>query len=68
MKGTDNMKEIINKNIDTESNKQIGENTEKDVRTKEKVSVTFLKTAQMLPFKRFAKVIKSILNVILRMI
>ena len=36
MKDTDNMKEIINKNIDTESNKQIGENTEKDVRTKEK--------------------------------
>ena len=37
MKGTDNMKEIIDKNVHMESNKQIRENTEKDVRTKEKV-------------------------------
>ena len=37
MKDTDNMKEIINKNADMESNKQIRENAEKDFRTKEKV-------------------------------
>ena len=37
MKDTDNMKEIINKNVDMESNKQIRENAEKDFRTKEKV-------------------------------
>ena len=37
MKGTDNMKEIIDKNVHMESNKQIRENTEKDVRTKEKI-------------------------------
>ena len=35
MKDTDNMKEITNKNID--SNKQIRESTEKDVRRKEKI-------------------------------
>ena len=37
MKDTDNMKEIINKNVDTESYKQIRENAEKEVRTKEKI-------------------------------
>ena len=35
MKDTDNMKEITNKNVD--SNKQIRESTEKDVRRKEKI-------------------------------
>ena len=37
MKDTDNMKEIIDNNLDMESNKQIRENAEKDVRTKENV-------------------------------
>ena len=37
MKDTDNMKEIIDNNLDIESNKQIRENAEKDVRTKENV-------------------------------
>ena len=37
MKDTNNMKEIISKNADMESNKQIRENAEKDLRTKEKV-------------------------------
>ena len=35
------MKEIIKKNVDMESNKQIRKNTEKDVRTKEKVVRNF---------------------------
>ena len=35
MKDTDNMKEITNKNVD--SNKQIRESNEKDVRRKEKI-------------------------------
>ena len=37
MKDTDNMKEIIDNNLDMESNKQMRENAEKDVRTKENV-------------------------------
>ena len=37
MKDTDHMKEIIDNNLDMESNKQIRENAEKDVRTKENV-------------------------------
>ena len=37
MKDTDNMKEIIDNNLDMESTKQIRENAEKDVRTKENV-------------------------------
>ena len=32
MKDTDNMKEITNKNVDMESNKQIRENAKKDVK------------------------------------
>ena len=32
MKETDNMKEIANKNVDMESNKQIRENAKKDVK------------------------------------
>ena len=51
-----------------ESNKQIRENAEKNVRTKERVIVTSLKTAKMHLFKRCQKMIKSILNVILKMI
>ena len=63
------MKEIINKNIDRKRNKQIRENAEKDVRTKEKkLSVTFLKLAKMLFLRRFRKSRKPILNVILKMI
>ena len=62
------MKEIINKNVDMESNKQIRKNTEKDVRTKEKVVIMFLKTTKILLSKRFWKMIKPILNVILKII
>ena len=61
------MKEIINKNADMESNKQLRENAEKNIRTKE-LSVTFLKIAKMYLLKRFRKMIESILNVILKMI
>ena len=68
MKDTDNMKGIINKNVDMDSKKQITENSEKDVRTKKKLSVTFLKSAKMLLLQRFRKMIKPILNVILKMI
>ena len=67
MKDTDKMKEIINKNVDMESNKQLRENAEKNIRTKE-LSVTFLKIVKMYLLKRFRKMIKSILNVILKMI
>ena len=35
MKGTDNLKKIINNNLDMESNNQIKRNIEKDVRTEE---------------------------------
>ena len=42
------MEEIINKNGAMESNKQIREKAKKDVRTKKKVSVTFLKTLKMI--------------------
>ena len=51
-----------------ESNKQIRENAEKDVRTKKKLSVTFLKIAKMLLLKRFRKITKPISDVILKMI
>ena len=61
------MKEIINKNADMESNKQLRENAEKNIRTNE-LSVTFLKIAKMYLLKRFRKMIESILNVILKMI
>ena len=64
IKDTDNMKEIANKNID--SNKQIRESTEKDVRRKEKLPVTLLKTAKMILLKKFRKMIKPNLNVILK--
>ena len=67
MKDTDIMKEIINKNADMESNKQLRENAEKNIRIKE-LSVTFLKIAKMYLLKRFRKMIESILNVILKMI
>ena len=67
MKDTDIMKEIINNNADMESNKQLRENAEKNIRTKE-LSVTFLKIAKMYLLKRFRKMIESILNVILKMI
>ena len=60
MKDTGNMKEITNKNVD--SNKQIRESTEKDVRRKEKIIRTFLKTAKMLLLKRFRKMMKPISN------
>ena len=55
MKDTDNMKEIINKNIDTESNKQIGENTEKDVRTKEKGIRNVSENCTNAPLKKICK-------------
>ena len=47
MKNTDSMSKIINKNVDMESNKQVRENAEKDVRTKKNLLVTFLKSAKM---------------------
>ena len=37
MKNTGNMKEVVNKNIVMESNKQVKENAEKNVRTEENV-------------------------------
>ena len=55
MKDTDNMKEIINKNVDMESKKQITENSEKDVKTKKKLSVTFLKNRKNAPFAKISE-------------
>ena len=37
MKGIGNMKEIMNKNVDMKSSKQMKENAEKDVRIEENV-------------------------------
>ena len=70
MKDTDNMKEIINENVDMKSNKLIRENAEKTLmlELKKKLSVMFLKTAKMLLLKRFRRMIKPILNVNLKMI
>ena len=60
MKDTGNMNEIINKNVDMESNKQ--------KMFKKKLFVSSLKTAKILLLKRFQKMVKPILNVILKTI
>ena len=64
MEDTDNMKEIINTNVDMESNKQIRESIEKDVRTKENVIRNVSENCKNAPLE----MIKTILNVILKMI
>ena len=46
MKDTDNMKEVIKKNPEMESNKQIRENAENMLELRKKLFVTFLKTAK----------------------
>ena len=64
MKNTDSMSKIINKNVDMESNKQVRENAEKDVRTKEKFIrnvFEICKNEKLL--KRFQKMIEAVLNV-----
>ena len=65
MEGTNSMKEVINKNVD--SNKQ-EKKLKKISGLKKRLSVTFLKTAKMLLLKTFQKMIKPIFNVILKMI
>ena len=68
MKDTNNMKETISKNVDMESNKQIKERAEKDVKTEEKVIRNVSENSKIAPLERFRQMIKSILNVILKMI
>ena len=64
MKNTDSMSKIINKNVDMESNKQVRENAEKDVRTKEKfIRNVFEICKNEKPLKRFQKMIEAVLNV-----
>ena len=53
MKDSDNMKEIINKNID--SNKQIKESTEKDVRRKEKIICNASENCKTAPFEKISE-------------
>ena len=53
MKDTDNMKEITNKNID--SNKQIRESTEKDVRRKEKIIRNVSENCKNAPFEKISE-------------
>ena len=65
MEGTNSMKEVINKNVD--SNKQ-EKKLKKISGLKKRLSVTFLKTAKMLLLKTFQKMIKLIFHVILKMI
>ena len=55
MKDTDNMKEIINKNVDMESNKLIRENTEKDFRTKEKVIRNVSENCKNAPLEKISE-------------
>ena len=50
MKDTDNMKEITNKNVD--SNRKIRENTEKDVRRKEKIIRNISENCKNVPFEK----------------
>ena len=65
MEGTNSMKEVINKNVD--SNKQ-EKKLKKISGLKKRLSVTFLKTAKMLLLKTFQKMIKPIFHVTLKMI
>ena len=53
MKDTDNMKEITNKNVD--SNKQIRESTEKDVRRKEKIIRNVSENCKNAPFEKISE-------------
>ena len=53
IKDTDNMKEITNKNID--SNKQIRESTEKDVRRKEKIIRNVSENCKNAPFEKISE-------------
>ena len=53
MKDTDNMKEITNKNID--SNKQIRESIEKDVRRKEKIIRNASENCKNAPFEKISE-------------
>ena len=53
MKDTDNMKEITNKNID--SNKEIRESTEKDVRRKEKIIRNVSENWKNAPFEKISE-------------
>ena len=53
MKDTDSMKEITNKNVD--SNKQIRESTEKDVRRKEKIIRNVSENCKNAPFEKISE-------------
>ena len=53
MKDTDNMKEITNKNVD--SNKQIRETTEKDVGRKEKIIRNVSENCKNAPFEKISE-------------
>ena len=53
MKDTDNMKEITNTNID--SNKQIRESTEKDVKIKEKIIHNISENCKNVPFEKISE-------------
>ena len=55
MKDTDNMKEIINENVDMKSNKLIRENAEKEVRTKEKVIRNVSKDCKNAPLEKISE-------------
>ena len=57
MKDTDNMKEITNKNVD--SNKQIRESNEKDVRRKEKIIRNVSENCKNAPFEKISENDKS---------
>ena len=49
------MKEIINKNVDMESDKQIRENAEKDIRTNEKVIRKASKNCKNAPLEKISE-------------
>ena len=55
MEDTDNMKEIINTNVDMESNKKIRENVEKDVRTKENVIRNVSENCKNAPLEKISE-------------
>ena len=66
MNDTDNLKETINKNVDMESNKQIKEIAEKDVRAKEKVIRKVSENCKNDPPEKILIMIKPVFNVILK--
>ena len=55
MEDTDNMKEIINTNVDMESNKKIRENVGKDVRTKENVIRNVSENCKNAPLEKISE-------------